>query len=201
MNNILIFWDSITQWVYLEKGYSWADKLKSEFHSYNNYKLVFNLGISWDTVSWVLNRFKSELIPRWDRGDFLIFAVWINDSHIYFSNEEDYYISENDFTNNISKLLSEAKKITNNIIFIWLTSVDDEITNPFKFSETWKCFSNNRINLFDSIIKNNCYNYWVWYIKMFDLLKKDDFNDWLHPWNIWQEKMYIRIRDYLNNLK
>lgn len=201
MKNIIIFWDSITQWVYLEKGYSWVDKLKAENHSYNQYGLVFNLWISWDTVKWVLNRFKWELIPRWDDWDLLMFAIWINDSHIYFSNEEDYFISDEDFQKDINDLIIEARKITNNIVFVWLTIVNEWITNPFPVSETWKCFSNNRIRKFDNIIERKCYEYWVWYIEMFDLLSYDDFTDWLHPWNYWQEKMYVRIKDYLNNLK
>lgn len=201
MSTILVFWDSISQWVYLEKWYSWVDRLKSELHSYEDYDLVFNLWIWWDTVKWVSNRFKSELIPRWDRWDYLIFAVWLNDSHIFFSNEEDYFLSEEDFWIDIDILISNAKKITKKIIFIWLTIVDETITNPFPMSETWKCFSNNRVEKFDKIIKEKCSKNWVWYIEMFDLLNYDDFTDWLHPWNRWQEKMYVRIRDYLNNLK
>ena len=196
--NIIIFWDSIIQWVYWEKWYSWADLLKSKNHTdIKSWWLVFNMWITWDTIEWLLNRFDNEV--KYRQSDIIIFAIWINDSLIFENNNRliPFYTSKQ-FEINIDLLIKKAEKLKSKIYFVWLTKVDERFTAPFPNRQFKPHYKNDRIKKFDAIIKQYCIKNNINYIYMFDLLDSKGLSDWLHPNQIWHNKMYDKI---VKNLK
>jgi len=127
-----------------------------------------------------------------------LFAIWINDSVTNIDKTKNRY-SKNEFKENLEKLIKKAQKfLPRKIIFLWLTNVDEKLVAPAKFSSTWKCYFNDRIKEFNSIIKevsekNNCN-----YIEIFGLLNNIDLADWLHPNSKWHQKIFEKVKGYFS---
>ncbi|MFA5729652.1 MAG: GDSL-type esterase/lipase family protein [Candidatus Paceibacterota bacterium] len=183
---ICIFGDSIVWGASdCEKG-GWADSLK-------NYLMdddidVYNLGISGNTTEDLLERFDVEAGAR--NPDIVIFAIGINDS---LSLDKDGLIK---FQKNISSLVNKAKKITDKIIFIGLTSVDESRTTSYSSEETGEAYNNQSIGEYDEIIKSFCEDNNLIFVDMLGLLINDaDLCDGLHPSSIGHKKMFERIKE------
>ena len=183
---ICIFGDSIVWGASdCEKG-GWADSLK-------NYLMdedidVYNLGISGNTTEDLLKRFEVEAEAR--NPDIIIFAIGINDS---LSFDKDGLIK---FQNNIATLADKAKKFTDKIIFIGLTSVDESRTTPYLSEETGEAYNNQSIGEYDEIIKSFCENNNLIFVDVLGLLINDDDScDGLHPSSIGHQKMFERIKE------
>jgi lysophospholipase L1-like esterase len=183
---ICIFGDSIVWGASdCEKG-GWADSLK-------NYLMdddidVYNLGISGDTVEDLLERFDIEAEAR--NPDIIIFAIGINDS---LSLDKDGLIK---FQKNISSLATKAKKFTDKIIFIGLTSVDESRTTPYLSEETGEAYNNQSIGEYDEVIKSFCEDNNLIFVDVLGLLiNDDDLCDGLHPSSIGHKKMFERIKE------
>jgi lysophospholipase L1-like esterase len=182
---ICIFGDSIVWGASdCEKG-GWADSLK-------NYLMdddidVYNLGISGNTTEDLLKRFDTEAGAR--NPDIIIFAIGINDS---LSLNKDGLIK---FQNNIATLADKAKKFTDKIIFIGLTSVNESRTTPYLSEETGEVYNNQSIGEYDEIIKSFCENNNLIFVDMLGLLiNDDDLCDGLHPSSIGHKKMFEKIK-------
>jgi len=183
---ICIFGDSIVWGASdCEKG-GWADCLK-------NYLMdddidVYNLGISGDTTEDLLKRFDTEAEAR--NPDIIIFAIGINDS---LSLNKDGLIK---FQKNISALANKARKFTDKIIFIGLTSVDESRTTPYLSEETGEAYNNQSIGEYDEIIKSFCEDNNLTFVDVLGLLiNDDDLCDGLHPSSIGHQKLFERIKE------
>jgi len=183
---ICIFGDSIVWGASdCEKG-GWADSLK-------NYLMdddidVYNLGISGNTTEDLLERFDTEAGAR--NPDIIIFAIGINDS---LSLDKDGLIK---FQKNISSLTNKARKFTDKIIFIGLTSVDESRTTSYSSEETGESYNNQSIGEYDEIIKSFCEDNNLIFVDMLGLLINDaDLCDGLHPSSIGHKKMFERIKE------
>src|SRR5690606_16109943 len=113
---------------------------------------VINLGISGDTTEGVLERLRPETEARRlsDEEECIVIAVGINDS-ILVNNRVKSEIY--DFQKLYDELIDEALKLTPKVICVGLTSVDESLADPWKYSTTGKQWKNNRINLFEDTIK------------------------------------------------
>ena len=183
---ICIFGDSIVWGASdCEKG-GWVDSLK-------NYLMdddidVYNLGISGNTTEDLLERFDAEAEAR--NPDIVIFAIGINDS---LSLDKDGLIK---FQKNISLLANKAKKLTDKIIFIGLTSVDESRTTSYLSEETGEAYNNQSIGEYDEIIKSFCEDNNLIFVDVLGLLINDvDLCDGLHPSSIGHKKMFKRIKE------
>jgi lysophospholipase L1-like esterase len=183
---ICIFGDSIVWGASdCERG-GWADSLK-------NYLMdddidVYNLGISGDTTEDLLKRFYTEAGAR--NPDIVIFAIGINDS---LSLDKDGLIK---FQKNIILLANKAKKLTDKIIFIGLTSVDESRTTSYPSEETGEAYNNQSIGEYDEIIKSFCEDNNLIFVDVLGLLiNDDDLCDGLHPSSSGHQKMFERIKE------
>lgn len=197
---VLVFWDSIAEWYYDMKMWGWVNMLKTYFWSKWTWIEVANLWISWDEIPDILKRFDVEVkayTEKYNDDTIIIFTIWINDS---VTNKDGTInaCSTIEFDKNLNGLIKSAKRYTNKIIFLWLTNVTEELVSPFPWSKTWKCYKNNRIKDFDSIIQKKAKDNNLEYIKLFNELNNDDLHDWIHPNPKWHRKIYKRLKKYLN---
>ncbi len=180
--NICIFGDSITYGAFdTEKG-GWANRLHLYLDSKNDFEdEVYNLGISGDHTEGLLERFDSEAKSR--ESDFLIFAIGMNDSQFVISENQNRVLLEK-FEQNIKELISRARKITNKILFVGLTPVDEAKTVPIPW-DTDKMYKNEYVEKYNSKIKEICESEAVEFIDIFSDMIKENYTsmlvDGLHP--------------------
>lgn len=194
---VFIFGDSITQGFYSSFG-GWAQLIINDIHTKNSanlpdgdvenevYNEVYNLGISGDTVDGIMDRMANEVSARhlYQDDDVIILAIGTNDAslanNMVFKDEKDFEIEYED-------LVGSALSLSKNVICVGLSPVDETLTNPWKFSSTGKQWKNNRINLFEDIIKQITVRKEVDFIGIHDILinemdaGRDLHSDGLHP--------------------
>lgn len=187
---ICIFGDSITWGAYDPEQGGWATRLRNYFELQNEGVDVYNLGVSGDTTDDLLERIEAEATSR--EPDLIIFAIGVNDAQfIYSKNITRVLLGE--FQQNLTELLTIAKKFTNNIVFVGLTRVDESKTTSIPWN-TDKSYTNLNIERLDSTIEKFCKENELKFIPMKGLLNHDDFIDGLHPNTQEHIKMFERIR-------
>ncbi len=177
---ICIFGDSIAYgWFDFEK-HGWVYRLREVLEKKGDYR-IFNLSIPGDTTKDLLKRFKHESIVR--EPDMIIFAVGLNDSQFYFK-EKKFKVNPSVFEKNVIRLVNLAKTITDEIVFVGLTPVDEKFTTPLPKDST-RILKNEFIEKYNRIIKNVCKNEKVKFIDIFNKWKKNNYRellfDGLHP--------------------
>lgn len=193
---IFCFGDSITYGNWDPKG-GWVGRLRDYldakslaaysgtdlFSTY--YTLTYNLGIPGETSSGLLERFETELIPRYnpDEETIILFAIGINDSRIYLSSNE-HQVELGLFQQNIWDLWEIAKKYTTEVAFIGLTPVDEFRTNPLLW-ESDAVYKNEYIEKYNSSIKQFCQSRNTPFIDIFNQMKDLEVSklmeDGIHP--------------------
>ena len=193
---IICFGDSITYGNWDPKG-GWVGRLRDYLDSkslsaYSGedlfstyYNLTYNLGIPGDTSSGLLERFETELIPRYnpDEETIILFAIGINDSR-FWKKANEFETELGIFQQNIWDLWEIAVKYSKDVAFIGLTPVDEERTDPL-FWETDAVYKNEYIQKYDAIIKEFCESRQVPFIDIFGKMKNMDskslMEDGIHP--------------------
>lgn len=188
---VLIYGNCVTQGFYDEYG-GWATRLingylAEEIAKKNGAPTLFNLGISGDTTQNVLDRFEAETSARIDKsGDnALLFAIGTNDT-IY--RNQDYENSPEKFKVQLDSLLAKARHYTNKILFVSLFPVIDNLLQPFPWSSTGKCYSTERMRLFNDVLVKFCDENELPIVDLWNIFNgQEDLNglfyDGLHPNN------------------
>src|SRR3990167_3090939 len=182
--NILIFGDSITWGAYDPEQGGWATRLRNYFEAKDNDTDVYNLGISGDTTADLLNRIEIEAKSR--EPNLIIFAIGINDAQFIHSTN-GLRVSLDEFQQNLTKLLSIAKKFTGKIVFVGLTKVDESKTTPIPWN-TNKSYTNENIKRLDTVIEKFCEENKLKFISMDIFVWNGDLIDGLHPNTKWHIK-------------
>lgn len=183
--NILVFGDEIVDYKYVLSHIL-------EHDSSDNYYNVLNFEMWGDTTLDVKNRFDDECkkIYYKDRDYIIIFSVGVNDTQSINGKEK---VSLEAFENNIISLINNAKKYTDNILFIGLTKVDESEIEFYPWNKD-KCYSDSKIILFDFVLKEICLENNVDYIDAYDLLESKDLFDGLHLNANGQHKVCNKIK-------
>tara|TARA_Y100000310_G_C20619738_1_gene782613 strand:+ start:846 stop:1478 length:633 start_codon:yes stop_codon:yes gene_type:complete len=187
MNGILCFGDSITFGVGEIPKEGWTGRLKRYHEPKGGHHAVFNLGIPGDTSSDLLKRFDIECKARVkfrrssDRFAIII-AIGTNDCKWEGLPENNRpRTKEKVFEKNITKLIKKAKKYKTPLNFMGLPPVDETYTLPFENTS----FTNERVKLFDSIIKKVCKKHNVKFLDVYGKMIKRKYQklleDGLHP--------------------
>ncbi len=185
---ICIFGDSIVWGSYDWKEGGWVNQLKNYFIKKD--VIVYNLGISGENTEKLLLRIKSEVRAR--EASVIIFAIGINDTQFIHS-KNDYRISEDNFIKNVEKIYKITKEIKKEIVFIEITNVDESRTNPIPWAPD-KSYKNERINNFNSILKNFCCDKNIFFISMNGILDKKELYDGVHPNPSGHNKIFKKIK-------
>ena len=158
-NKILVFGDSITYGQRdLEMG-GWVNRVKLALAHDNSITSchVFNMGISGQSTNEILERMDRECAGRVldDANNIIVIAAGINDSQIISGK----LVTEEDrFRSNVRELIDVAKDFTDQIIWLGLTPVDEERTNPVTWDKT-RSWNNSLVEKYDNIkTKNGCFN-------------------------------------------
>jgi len=180
--NICIFGDSITYGAFDSEKGGWANRLRLHLDSRDDFEdEVYNLGISGDNTEGILERFDAEI--KFREPGFLIFAIGINDSQ-YVISENQNRVPVEKFEQNIKELISRAKKITDKILFVGLTPVDETKTTPIPWNID-KMYKNEYVEKYNNKIKEVCESEKVDFINIFSEMAKGNYKtmliDGLHP--------------------
>jgi lysophospholipase L1-like esterase len=192
---ICIFGDSIVWGSYDYKEGGWVNQLKNYFIKKD--VGVYNLGISGENTEKLLLRIKSEAKAR--EASVIIFAIGINDTQFIHS-KNSYRLSEKDFKKNIKKIYEISRDITKKIIFIGITNVDESRTDPIPWGPD-KSYKNERIDKFNMILENFCFDKKISFISLSGVLEKKDLYDGLHPNPNGHSKILKKIKRELLNSK
>ena len=159
----LIFGDSIAYGLY-DKELGWSYRLKKEL---TNNHFIFNLAIPGSSSNDILNKFEIELKNRYnDIDNFkLIFSFGIKDT---LNN------NINEFKDNLLKIINISKKYTKDITFIGLIKPDIEKRTEYNL---------DIVILFNDVIEKLCNEEKIKFIKIIDLITKEQLVDGLHPNN------------------
>lgn len=176
----------------LEKG-GWPNRLRL-FIDNNDYDWeTYNLGISGDTTREVLERFDVEANSR--EPKILIFSIGDNDSS-YRDSIGDYFVPLEEFGNNILKLISKSKQITDKILFLGIKRVDEEKTTPVEWNKE-AYYRNKDIELYDNKLRKTCKDAGVGYVGLKDVIGLNDLSDGLHPNETGHEKIFLKVKEFL----
>lgn len=191
--NICIFGDSIAWGAYDPKRGGWANCLRNYLEAKNKDINVYNLSISGDTTTDLLNRFEVEVKSR--EPNIVIFAIGINDAQSV-RGANLTRISIDEFNNNLKKLHSTANKFADKIIFIGLTSVDE-----LKMKSIFSSFyANQNIKYFNTEIKKFCEENNARFISMDGVVNIINLEDGLHPNTKGHKKMFDKIRSEMETI-
>lgn len=178
---ISIFGDSIA-YGECDKSGGWVNRLKLYFDK-NKFKIkVCNLGVSGDTTEEVINRFYDNSCVK--ISDKIIFAIGINDS-IFLTDERQNMVPIEKFEKNIKNLIIKSREITEDITFIGLTPVNEELTNPTPL-ENDMVYTNLHIKNYNNKIKQICKKEKIKFIDLYNkFIQTENYKnflaDGLHP--------------------
>lgn len=192
---ICLFGDSIVAGEGDNEPGGWGTRLQRFFDA-NGHKIkVVNRGVGGNTTDDLVLRFEKECRPI--KPDMVIFGIGINDTKYMGKSNPESIIPINRLRENIQKLIDQAKKITQKVIFIGPTTVDESKTMPCIWDgvDTGIFFDNKRIALYSSKIREVCEKNDLDFINMLDLLNTSDTEDGLHPDPKGYEKMFLRIKE------
>ncbi len=189
---ICIFGDSITWGAYDPKNGGWVTLLRNNLEPKDG--SVYNCGISGDNTDDLLKRFKVEAKAR--KPEVVIFAVGINDSQ-YTNSRENSRVPKARFIANLHTLIEQAKELTNSILFVGLTNVEESKLMPIPWSSKDKNYDNANASLYNSFIEEVCKDYDLPFLNILDLLGIKDLHDGLHPNSNGHQKIFERVKEFL----
>lgn len=198
--DIFVFGDSITYGVGDNEKCGWVNRFRLNLEKDNNITFnVYNLGIPGDVTEGVKNRFDEEFNARQDKENktMIVFSIGINDTQSVTGKDR---VTIEQFEKNIYDLINNAKKYTDNIIFIGLTKVDETKVVPLPWNNM-KSYFNEKIIYFDNKLKEICEKNNIRYLYMYNLLSINELLDGIHPNNVGHQKICDEIIKYFENLK
>ncbi len=202
IKRICIFGASIAFGSGDKKFGGWQNHLKVWFGNRGQFQHVFNLAVSGRTTNDIIERFERELLSRKssdiDDEVLAIVGVPINDSRFVLEkNQIKQEISKEVFQSNLQKIKNLAGEYADEVVFLEMTKVVDEKTNPWDKVDNGHSWKNSIIKKYNKILEEFCKKEKMNFIPMFDLLDDQDLPDGLHPNSVGHQKMFERIKEFL----
>jgi lysophospholipase L1-like esterase len=187
--DIGIWGDSITFGAGDSEALGWVGRLRKHYFSDDEIS-IYNRGVCGNTTTDLLKRFDIEASSI--RPDIIVFAIGINDSKFPRDKKENTVALE-EFKQNIEKLLSKAKDLSEKIFVVGLTRVGE------KWTDAGSAFLDEEISRYDNALKEITEKENLVFIPVSDaLLIPEDLHDGLHPNNSGYQKMFDAIRTALS---
>jgi lysophospholipase L1-like esterase len=201
---ILIFGASSTHGNWDEFG-GWANRIrlaviKKILDAPNLYHgHVFNLGVPGNTTGDLLKRMDREINTRLFYPDtIIIISIGTNDSRVITEGNKPI-VTEEQLKMNWNKLIKVAKKYTDSVISVGLSPVNEKHTNPW---DKQYSYINERITLFNSVIKTCSTVYDVPFVDVFSSFSQQDYtellSDGLHPNTHGHKKIFDLTQPYID---
>lgn len=177
--------------------------LKTFFWKKNWYeKMVMNYWISAYTSDNVLKVFDSffNWVSKRESGkekeSIVVIAIGINDCS-FNRVDNQARVWEIRFRKNIESLIYKCKSnsLVKEVVFIGNINVDEGRIND---NEGDNLFYNKEIEKYNKILQDQCLDNKIKYIDVFWIMEMEDLEDWLHPTTKWHEKIFERVKEYLD---
>ena len=202
MVKVLVFGDSISWGAFdIERG-GWVERLKTHYLKdyFQSEVGVYNFSVSGNTSIGVLKFLQTDI----DKIEFIeneeqvhIFAIGTNDSTQEGSIENDSWISVEEYIANIETIISISKQYTKKIIFIGDFNINEDLTLPWRDSNLyWK---NSTAKKYENSLEEICQKYSIPLIPTKDIITLEDLSDGLHPNSKGHERIFQRIKEFLEN--
>lgn len=163
MSQILVFgtsntygcWDAEGGWVARLRKYLDEQTIASELR-YMSYSIVYNLGITGDTTTGILERLEQEIQPRLDPDEetVIIFHVGINDAQ-YINSEKRTLVPADIFIKNCKTLIEKARDYTKHIFCLGLSPVDDTLVDPIPWQQD-RSYKSEYVSQYDTSLQTLC---------------------------------------------
>jgi lysophospholipase L1-like esterase len=204
-----VFGDSITYGAWDREG-GWTTRLKvalakkivrkEQTESDYSMSIIYELGVSGDSTSELLERFEKELRARTalleEEEVLVIFQIGINDAGELNKYQRAKIANKKRFEANINKLIAKSKSIADYTVFLGLTPVDEKKTNLI-YSTGEHSFLNKNIRTYDRMISRACKKEGVIYIDLYSEFVKRGYArllfDGLHPNSAGHEKIFKTV--------
>jgi acyl-CoA thioesterase I len=208
MAHILVFGTSTTYGAWDTEG-GWVQRLRKfldEKIIESNHELdylVYNLGVSGDKSTNILARFEGETqvrLTRMDKDDeaVILFHLGVNDS-IYNQSQGGVEVGEDQFRENLKKLIELARKYSKKIVFIGSMPVDSRV-DPMPWAPG-RSYKNEYVERFNKIMAEVSSEEEVHFIEVFQNFIKEDYSpllaDGVHMTDEGHRKLYELVLDYL----
>lgn len=196
MSTICVFGASIVWGAVDPKHGGWVGRLKTFLELERNFEIdVYNLGVSGDTTTDLLERFEVECKAR--EPNVILISIGINDSQHIKSLPRTGLAR---FKSNIQKLIEIGQKFTSKIAFLGFSPVDESKTTPIPWSPE-KHYTNGNIQKYNDIVKSVCEENNLPFIGIFEEWMKSDYKnlleDGLHPNSEGHQKIFETVKDFL----
>ena len=192
MKTILVFGSSVTWEAWDKELGGWVNRLKLYFWKEYEEIDVYNLGISGENTKCLAERLETEISARNEGELILIFSVGDNDS----AKDSSVGVELEDFKKNIEQIIKISKKFTRYIIFLGTKRVDESKTNPVPWDKT-VYYKNKNLEDYSYEIESFCKEKKIRFLPLVGLLKKEDFEDGIHPNSRGHEKVFQEVKDFL----
>jgi lysophospholipase L1-like esterase len=191
--NICIFGDSITWGGYDPEQGGWATLLRNYLEEKFNDVTTYNLGICADDSKGLLNRLKTESTPR--QPDVIIIAIGAND----IKHQPSQPVSYDQFINNITHILNQAKEITPTVVVVGITPVDEKFTTPS--SKPPHNFRKNKdIDICNQMLEDLAGKHHFTYVPVPKDFSPSDLADGIHPNTSGHQKLFNAIKPVIESL-
>lgn len=193
MSTICVFGDSITWGAFDNEKGGWVERLRTSL--WRKDIDVYNLGVSGDTTTDLLERFEVECKAR--EPDVILISIGINDSQ-HINNLPRTGLAR--FKSNIQKLIEIGQKFTSKIAFLGFNPVDESKTTPIPWSPE-KHYTNGNIQKYNDIVKSVCGENNLPFIGIFEEWMKVNYRelleDGLHPNSKGHQKIFEIVKEFL----
>lgn len=205
MTRILVFGASTTYGCWDKQG-GWVVRLRKYLEEQAGdgrpeYQ-VYNLGISGATSADILRRIDFETkqrLGRWKKDIITLISAGSNDSE-YLRDQKRSQIVLSESMKNIKKCLEIAKKYSHHVLFVGLTPMDEDKTDPIAWNSN-ESFFNKDLERYTQAIKDLCRQENVYYIDLWSSFIKTDyqklFTDGVHPNSDGHQNIFEAVKDFL----
>ncbi len=207
MTQILVFGTSTTYGCWDVEG-GWVQRLRKyldekQLADPEQYYIVYNLGISGDTSTGILNRIEFESEQRLglkDKGEevIVIVSVGANDSILNKKTKKNHvYILE--YEKNIQKIVDKAKKIGSKVVFVGNKKMNESLVDPIPWLPGY-AYKNKFVKMYEEKTKEVCKKNKVGFIDIFTELSENYekmLTDGVHPNSEGHEKIFEVVKNYL----
>ena len=214
MKQIFISGASITYGVGGPNG-GWADMIKQKIHSlqYSNTKSfkeryqVYNFAKPGAVVEDIVKSLPSDIKYRKNKNSeiVIIISVGLNNSKS-IGNAKNYISSLSSYSKSIELLFKKCKTLTENIIFVGYTPVNENVANQGKspIDNKRRYFFNSRIKKFNIKCKKLSQKHGVKFVDLFDRALLINWNkylaaDGLHLNNLGHKWVFNKTWNLLKN--
>lgn len=206
---VLVFGDSITQGFFDVEG-GWVNRLRKHYDEIliqdndDSQPTVFNLGVSGDFTRSILKRFENEVTARIWPGEEFVFVIATGTNDTLYRKDEHESEPEK-YKVELAELVKIAKNYSDKILLVGLFPIVDRLLQPAPFSETGKCYSTDRMKLFDAALREFGEQNRLPYVDLWSEFEKQDnleavFYDGIHPNDKGHQMIYELLQPKLQEL-